>query len=170
MAIVLVPETGAGLANANTYADVAYARTFAESMGLTLPTTDDALAGALLAAMPYIEAQPYSGQRASSTQALQWPRKLATVDGNPIAENIVPEAIKKAQVTAASMIFNGTNLYPTVSGQLVTKKKVGPIETEYSDKYLATLDGRPYFTAIDIYLQPYINLYGGYRLSPRFGF
>lgn len=170
MPITLVPETGAGLANANTYADVAYARAFAESMGLTLPATDEALAGALLAAMPYIEAKPYTGRRATPTQALQWPRIDATSDGAPVPSNVVPENIKKAQVTAAALAFSGVNLYPTVSGQIVTKKKVGPIETEYSDKYLLTLDGRPYFTQIDIYLNPYLNLYGGYKLSPRFGF
>jgi hypothetical protein len=163
----LIVEDGTGMTNSNSYVTLEYARDFAEAMNLTLPTVDADLTVALLGAMPYIESRPYQGQRASATQALSWPRRLVTADGYPVAPTVVPEGVKRAQVTAAAMGFGGSDLMPTVGGALVTKEKVGPIETEYSDKYAS---GEVVFTSIDNYLLPFINAKGGYRLSPAFGF
>ncbi len=170
MAIVLIVEDGTGVANANTYVDEATARVLAANVGLTLPTETEACKAALLAAMPYLESQPWQGHKVDEAQALSWPRNLVIANGSLVPSNVVPLPILQAQVQAASMIAGGVNLYPTISGQLVTKKKVGPIETEYSDEYLATIDGRTVFGAIDIYLQPYIWIAGGYKLTGRFKF
>lgn len=171
MAITLIPEDGTVVTNANTYASLVYARDFAEQMGLTLPATDEAAKSALLQAMPYIESQPYQGQRANPLQALSWPRKLVSADGVDVASNVVPAAILKAQVQAAADITAGVELFASsVSGQLITKEKVGPIETEYSDEYLANWNGAPEFPAIDVYLKPYLIYIGGYRLTPAIGF
>lgn len=170
MAITLVPEDGTGLANANTYADATFAAAFAETLDLTLPTDAQELASVLLQAMPYLESQPWQGQRATTVQALAWPRKLVIINGVELSASVVPTPIKQAQVVAASMINAGIDLLPTISGQVVTKEKVGPIETEYSDQYLGTWNGQSIFASIDIYLQPFLNLVGGYRLSSRFGF
>lgn len=167
---VLIVEDGTGVANANTYASVAYARQYASDVGLVLPADDTALGVSLLAAMGYIESQPYQGQPTDPTQALQWPRRLATMNGAPISDNVIPEGIKKAQVQAANLIANGSNLFEIISGQFVTREKVGPIETEYSSEYLATWNGRTLYPAIDIFLAPYLNWVGGYRLSPAFLF
>ena len=170
MAITIIVEDGTGVANANSYISEAAARVFAESVGLPLPVDSEACKAALLAAMPYLESQPWQGQRSDPTQALSWPRKLVIINGDELPNNIVPQNIQKAQVQAASMGSTGTDLFPTISGQFVTKEKVGPIETEYSDEYLQTWDGRSIFSAIDVYLTPYLNWVGGYRLSPAFGF
>lgn len=168
--ITLVVEDGTGVANANTYADVAFARAYAETVGLTLPADDDAVAGLLLASMPYLEGQPWKGRRVDDTQALYWPRAGVLLDsGTSFPQNVVPNAVRQAQVTAASMVGDGTDLTPTIEGQFVKREKVGPIETEYSDEYLATVDGQPVFSAIAIFLRPYINGGGGYKIAP-FGF
>lgn len=167
----LIVEDGSGVANANTYADVAYARAYAEDVGLSLPADDDALTVLLLASMPYLESRPYKGRRVDPTQALAWPRDGVMIDQQPYPNNQIPDAIKKAQVTAASMIGEGTDLLPTIEGQFITKEKVGPIETEYSDEYLRTPDGMTIFSAIDVFLLPYLIGAdgGGYKIAP-FGF
>lgn len=167
----LIVEDGTGVANANSYVDIAYAREYAASVGLTLPTPDDALTGALLASMPYLESRPWKGRKVNPEQALSWPRDGVTINQSPYPNNTVPDAIRKAQVTAASMIFNGTDLLPIIDGQFVTKEKVGPIETTYSDEFLRTPNGQTIFSAIDVFLQPYLigGEGGGYKIAP-FGF
>ncbi len=171
MTITLIVEDGTGVANANTYADLAYARAFATNTGLVgLPTDDEAAKAALLRAMAYIESRPYQGYPSSATQALVWPRKGVLYSGYQLLDNYIPEPIKKAQVVAATLIGNGIELLPTVSGQFVTEETVGPITTKYSDEYLASSTGLTVFSEIDVYLNPFCNIAGGYRLTPSFGF
>lgn len=164
--INLIVEDGSGVDDANSYVNTAYARQYAENVGKVLPTDDDACKAALIAAMTYVEGQAlrYQGHTTTETQALSWPRNLAGFESN-----VIPTTLKNAQVSAAILINDGEDLLPTVSGQFVTKEKVGPIETEYSDEYLATLTGRAEFTSIDILLQPLFVKDSGYRL-PSFGF
>lgn len=171
MATLLIVETGEGVANANSYVDLTYARAYASSVGRPLPSDDDAATALLLGAMPYLESRLWKGRRVDPLQALSWPREGVTFNQETYPNNAVPDAIKKAQVTGGLMIGDGTDLLPTVSGQFITKEKVGPIETEYSAEYLATLDGQSIFTAIDIFLQPFLVGAdgGGYKITP-FGF
>lgn len=164
----LIVEDGTGVANANSYVDLAFARSFAEGMGWLLSDDDEAATQTLLGAMPYIESRQYQGQRASPAQALSWPRKLVSADGQPIASNLIPNGIKWGQVAAAVQITSGVDLFPTVGGGVITEETVGPITTKYSDKYLASWQGG--FAFIDTYLNPFILSYGGYRMSPQFGF
>ncbi len=169
--ITLVVEDGTGKPNSNTYADVAYARVIAEQMGYALPADDAELSSLLLQAMPFIDWQCYGGQRAVPGQALAWPRKYTTYDGTDVPSNIVPDQVKRAQIAAVNLITLGTNLYPTTDGQFTTKEKVGPIEVEYSDEFLATWNGQPMFAAVMAYLGGFCNGgAGGYRLSRKFGF
>lgn len=166
--ITLIVEDGTEVVNANSYASIAYARTFAESIGVVLPTDDETLKASLLGAMLYVESQPYQGQRNSATQALNWPRKLVLLYGNLLSSNTIPINVRQAQVVAASMIYAGIDLTPVNSGQLIKREKVGPIETEYADP--SSNDGASIFTAIDLYLKPLTTLIGGYRLSSNFLF
>lgn len=171
MATLIVEDGTGSNSNANSYVDLAFARDFAENMNLTLSADDNEAIQNLLGAMPYIESRPYQGQRATASQPLSWPRKLVSADGYPVPENVVPVGIKRAQVVASAMVFGGVDLLPTVSaGGAITKEKVGPIETEYSDKFLNTWNGQNLFTAIDVYLLPFMNYQSGYKLSPMFGF
>jgi hypothetical protein len=78
-------------------------------------------------------------------------------------------AIWQAQARAAVMAGEGVALTAEeFSSAIVTKEKVGPIETEYSDKLLAL--GSSAFPILDAYLSAYLNARGGYKLSPSFGF
>ena len=169
--ITLTVEDGTKVTGANSYVTLAYARQFAEDVGLVLPATDEALKAVLLAAMSYIEGQEgrLQGHRVFTDQALSWPRNLVIVGGNTLASNVIPLSLKMAQVQGAALIQAGGNLLPTVQGQFITKDKTGPIETEYSDEYLATLTGRTEFTSIEVFMNPYFVQNNGYRL-PTFGF
>lgn len=168
MAITLVVENGTGLANANTYIDVAYLQQYAEEMGESLPTDAEELKSLVLQAMPFIESQKYQGIKSSYEQALQWPRKYVRANGYDIPTNVVPNDIKKAQASAAVLINGGVDLMPTggTSGA-ITEETVGPITTKYSDKYPAYAS---YFGSLSSYLTQYLNLSSGYRLSPFFDF
>jgi hypothetical protein len=169
--ITLIVEDGTGVANANTYIDVAYMREYAEIMGIVLDSDDEKVKAQILQAMPFIEGQPYTGQRSDPAQALAWPRKLATIDCySQIADSIIPEGIKRAQAAATALIVGGVDLYPVIEGQFITKEKVGPIETEYSDEFLATVDGMPVYGSVMTYLNQFFCETGGYRLSRKFGF
>ena len=169
--ITIVVETGTNTPGANSYIDVAYARQYAEEVGLVLPATDDALKADLLAAMTYLEGQEgrYQGFRSFVDQPLSWPRSLVSDGGYSIPTTEIPVRIKRAQVSAAALINSGEDLLPTIEGQFVTKEKVGPIETTYSDEFLATLTGRAEFSSIDVFLNPLFIQNSGYRL-PTFGF
>lgn len=166
----IIVEDGTGVPNANSYVDVAYARTFADDVGLVFPSDDDALARLLLGSMAYIEAQPFQGFASTPTQSLQWPRTGVFVNGYAVPSNTIPIQLKQAQVQAAFMVSEGTDLNPTIDAGLITKETVGPIETDYSEEYLATYDGLPIFSAIVAYLRPLLISKGGYKLSPAFGF
>lgn len=163
----LIVEDGSGVPDADSYVSTAYARAFAASVGVALPSDDTALEAALRAGALYVDAQPFSGQAASADQALAWPRKLASLRGYPLDSNVIPELLKKAQVIAAALNPNGLDVSVTVTAGAIKREKVGPIETEYYDSGVSTVLT---YSAIDNLLAPLLNYVGGYRLSPSFGF
>lgn len=170
MSIILIVEDGSGVVDANSYVDVDYARAFAGSVGLVLSVDDEVLKAELLAAMPYIESKQYQGHKTNDDDLLQWPRSNVITYSFLVDENSIPTPIKKAQVVAAYLVSNGTELLPVVNAQLITEETVGPITTKYSDQYVSNYTGLPEFSEIDVYLKPFCNYVGGYRLSPAFGF
>jgi hypothetical protein len=79
MALTLIKETGAGLANANSYASASDGDSFHEghiyATAWTNATTEKKEA-ALVMATRFIDAcYQFNGRKASNTQALQWPRE-----------------------------------------------------------------------------------------------
>jgi hypothetical protein len=167
--MTIIVEDGSGISDANSYVSLEDARIYVSSIGLALPAPDEDAEAALLTAMIYIENQPYQGYRANTTQALQWPRKNVVSHGYPVASNVVPVAIWQAQARAAVMVGEGVTLTAEeYSSAVIVKEKVGPIETEYSDKNMVL--GTSQFPILDTYLSAYLNIIGGYKLSPLFGF
>lgn len=75
------------IANENSYVDAAEYQSWREMRGFT-PLADDKAAQGLLLAMDWLETRNWSGNKADSAQALQFPRGSATT---------VPNAIKLAQ-------------------------------------------------------------------------
>ena len=103
MALTLNKEDGTGLANANSYADVADGDAYFEGHLYDLAwtgATEDTKAAALVMATRLVDSQfQFNGFRAHETQALQWPReRCADPDRNlvtssslsPVLTNFVP--------------------------------------------------------------------------------
>lgn len=170
--MALIVETGAIVANANSYIDLASARTYAESIGLVLAADDSEAEVTLLNANRFLEGlEPrYQGHRVSAAQALAWPRAQVIIAGFPLPDTTIPNQLKQAQVIAAATIQSGVDLFATQSGQFIKREKVDVIETEYDSEYLATVDGQPIYTAIESMLGLLFVRSGGYRLTQRIGF
>lgn len=88
---------------------------------------------ALISATDYLDATyeaQFKGLRASSTQALAWPREGVTVDGVEILPTIIPTRLKHAQMQLALKASAGELLADET--QTVQREKVDVIEVEYA--------------------------------------
>jgi hypothetical protein len=115
MALTLIKETGAGLANANSYADVADGNAYHDGhLYATAWTaaTDAQKSVALVMASRLIDAEyQFSGVQTMDGQALAWPRyRCPDPDRDPVArigrlliwENWLPENLVPKNVVAAT--------------------------------------------------------------------
>jgi hypothetical protein len=138
--MALVQETGSGLANANSYANVDDADTYFDDRGITEWTgTDAAKAAYLIRATDYIE-RKYGGRwvgvRVTTTQALSWPRAGGVdCNGFGILSTIVPTAVVRAVYEAALMLLQGVDLEVTPETTIATgvkreMVKAGSVATE----------------------------------------
>jgi hypothetical protein len=119
MPLVLIKEDGTGVANANSYADVAEGDAFHEAhlyaMDWTAASTATKTA-ALVFATRLIDAHyQFRGFKAHATQALQWPREFARDDdalrvsgigglmsrSEYFDSNVVPKLLRDATIETA---------------------------------------------------------------------
>jgi hypothetical protein len=159
--MALTVETGAGLADADSYVSLADASSIASSLGLTFPISgaDEALAEqALRRATIWVDAtyRPrFPGWRTNyRAQALEWPRQGA-YDQNVIPQYVpsdeVPIEIKRACVIAAVREkASSGSLSPDVTpGQIKKSVSVdGAVAVEYAIGS-GVADQRPVVTMID---------------------
>lgn len=102
MALTLIKETGAGLANANAYANAADGDAYHEGHLYATPWTAATLANkeaALVMATRLIDGQfQFDGVKANEAQALQWPREdCHDPDGDDeLPSDAVPKAVIEA--------------------------------------------------------------------------
>lgn len=72
---------------------------------------------ALMRAFDYLDTLKWKGQRVDWQRQVAWPRKNVPVPGcNPyspeyIADDIIPDAVKKAQMELAALIYNGVDMF-----------------------------------------------------------
>ena len=124
----IVVEDGTGLETSNSYISAADCTTYATDRGVTLAGT---VADMLIRGMDYIEQQIFKGTKATSAQALQWPRFGVYVDGYYVSETSVPQLLKDALCEIVISIDGGTD--PLSSESRETKReKIGEIEVEYT--------------------------------------
>ena len=136
--VTVVMETGAGLANANSYADVAYADSYFAAHPFYADAwdeLDDATKAVLLvSATRALDVQfLWHGYRATSTQALEWPRqRVRDLYDTLISANVVPERVRQATCEMAYYLTKGDRSpeNSTVSG--LDRLKIDVIELEYS--------------------------------------
>ena len=102
MALILIQETGAGLANANSYASVTDGNAYHDGhLYATAWTvaTDAQKAAALVMASRLIDAEfQFNGTRTNVVQGLQWPRRQCRIPDQEgeLAADAVPKALALA--------------------------------------------------------------------------
>ena len=106
MSLTLIKETGAGLGNANAYADAADGDAYHDGHLYASAWTGaaaDQKAAALVMATRLIDAEyQFGGTRVKTTQALQWPRQDCRDPdadgwaGGTVLDTVVPKAVVEA--------------------------------------------------------------------------
>lgn len=131
--MTIIVEDGTGLADAESYASVAYADAYFSSRNVSNWDGSDAhKEGLLRIATEYIDSvfgQRFKGTRNTITQALQWPRDGVSVDGFDLDSDVIPVNLMRATCEIA-MQANHTDLLPNLE-QAVIREKVDVLEVEY---------------------------------------
>lgn len=128
-------EATPGHAAANSYVTVVETDTYfsARINAAWSALTNIQKEAALISATDYLDATyetQFKGLRASSTQALAWPREGVTVDGVEILPTIIPTRLKHAQMQLALKASAGELLADET--QTVRSEKVDVISVEYA--------------------------------------
>ena len=139
----LVKETGTGSATSNSYATAAELDQYALDRNVTLTATYGDQTQLLFQAMDYIEFYEFIGIKNSDTQALQWPRAGAVVDGYEIDSDEIPVDLVEGQMALAIAIDQGFSPMANID-RTQKKVKVDVIEIEYSDNAAAAGYARTY--------------------------
>lgn len=158
----LIVENGTIVANANSYIDISYLTAFASARGLSIPTVDATKEQFAIQAMDYLESIRYGGDKVSSTQSLQWPRKNAFVDCVAFAENAIPEQLKLAQCQLIVSLNAGILLWPkpvtSTNEGAVIQKTVGPLTKKFDRKgQIASSRSRIVIAQVEAYLSQIIG-------------
>lgn len=134
MPLTLEPTIGGAASNA--YADVAGADALvAYRVGASAwaALTPDQKIQALVTATRDLDTVSYRGSRATSTQALEWPRTGTAFGSDEIPPSLVAATIELALAFAATLSADVLNpAEPAAQG--IKREKVGLIETEFFDQ------------------------------------
>lgn len=140
----LTVETGAGLADAESYISVADAATYLAAVNATTwaSASSTQKEAALRRATQYLDTQyQWRGDPLTLTQALEWPRVLV-VDGRTYEWPV--RQIREACAELAVRALAG-DLYAD-AGQTIKAEQIGPIRTEYQPGLSGS---QTRFTAVD---------------------
>ena len=158
-------ETGSGSSVSDSYASTVDAETYHADRGMTnwATLTQTEKEAAMRRATDYMQ-QAYrnrwAGVRASTTQALDWPRWFVPILDSPgsygsmpnyYSETAVPVEVKNACIAMALKAAAG-DLAPDIDPQ-VTSERVGPIEVQYFPGMRQTVK----YQAIDNMLAPVLK-------------
>lgn len=144
--IPFVVENGTGLTNATSYVSVDEADDLAvlnihnSDAWLTLPV--DKKHNLLAYASRVLDARTtWNGERATSTQALEWPRK-DVVDryGNAVSDAAVPHNVRWAVVEFAKWSLTEDRLSRTQPDSAVSEVKVDSISLKFADATMLATD------------------------------
>lgn len=133
--MVIVAEDGSGLTNANSYVDLTWVDSYFAGRGNIewASATDNDKLVALIKATDYLDVvYNFVGTKASSTQALEWPRAGAEDKyGEPLVG--IPTILKKAAAELALRALSTTLLDDTdFSGRVKRERVEGAVEVEYA--------------------------------------
>ncbi len=128
--MTIIVETGAIVANSNSYGSEAGLTTYATLRGTVIPTIDREKY--LILAMDYLESLIFKGFKQTQAQTLQWPRYGVVIDGYPLASYTIPADLIKVQYETALAIYNGNDPLQDRPRDMIMEK-IGPITVQYSD-------------------------------------
>lgn len=158
--VELIVEDGSIVPDANSFVDEIAIVAYFKNRGIDLPSeTDeelDAVATLSFVAMDYLAIQRWKGFPVDPNQDTPWPRR--DLGSNPpFPDNQVPASVKEAQLSLIMIAYNGNELIPYLSGAgVILKDKIGPIETQYSEKYGVSDDGLPILPGVTALLEPWV--------------
>jgi hypothetical protein len=163
--MALTIETGAGVANANSYVSVVNAQAWATARGIAVTVTE----ALLLKAMDYLESlrAEYQGIKSDSAQALQWPRAGVYIDGSPFDDDAIPTELISTQCQLACDAYS-MSLLPSGDGREVILERVeGVVTKQYSPGSGGA--ARPHLRAADAFLAPLLKsaIGGGFLTTVR---
>lgn len=151
-------EDGSLVDGANSFVTVAEVRSYATDRASDLAQfADGDIESAAIKAADYIKSlrDRFKGSEIIAEQSLPFPRADLVVNGFLLDDDAIPAGVKDANCQLAIESVNGTDLQPTSTGQIVTKEKVGPLETTYSAN--SAPDGTNLFSAASALLGPYMT-------------
>lgn len=163
--MALIVETGAVVANANSYNTREELIAYAALRGVVLPD-DDTTDHKAVEAVDYLELfrDDYGGIETSpGVQYLSFPRDGLTVNGAIVGKNTIPRKYKEAQAALVMLRHGGLVLIPNrdPSKPMVIRKKLGPIETEFSEALATGAPPLPTMPAVAALLAPFMSSIGG---------
>ncbi|ELY4302228.1 hypothetical protein QLY43_20575 [Cronobacter dublinensis] len=124
----------------NSYGDVAGLLAFASSRGYDVP--EETAEMLLFQALDYLNLQPWAGRPAKRGQPLPWPRSGVTVEGEPVPDDEIPQALIQAQYRLA-VSAQEIDLMPGYGGAQALEETVsGAVSIKYSEQ---TLEAGVYF-------------------------
>ena len=129
--MALIVEDGSGKADAESYADVAFADAYVDAQGgsATWSAADDTtvIEPALRKATQWIDdtfGQRWKGYRKTQAQALRWPRQgVYDRDGYLIDSESLPLRLKQATAAVALEVVLGKNLFASATTTEVVGSK-----------------------------------------------
>lgn len=138
--MAFVVEDGTSKADATSYVTVAFADTYADSFFSSANYQtwsafgDNDKERFLNRATKYLDrTYSFHGERATTTQALEFPRDyLYDIDGEEVTD--IPTVLQEAVVLVAKRLMAGTELDPDMDrGGAIKRQKVDVIDITYSD-------------------------------------
>lgn len=130
--MALIIETGAAVANANSYVTVAEYAAYAAARGYTVGATDPLKEIELTKAMDYLEGcrDRFKGSKLTQAQSLQWPRVGVVVDGFSLSSSVIPVELKRAQMELAHLSAS-LDLMPSGEFQDVASAQLDTLGVSY---------------------------------------
>jgi hypothetical protein len=162
--VALIVENGSGVADAESYASVAYCTTYHAARGNAAwaSLASDAIREQCLRKatdyMVQVYRSSWRGFRKLTTQSLDFPRDSMLVDSGTqsyyLENTVVPTEVKNACAEFA-LKSSAEELYPDQERR-VLEETVGPITTKY-EPFSAQ---KKSYSAIEAMIAPYLNLQG----------
>lgn len=131
---MLIVEDGTIVSGADSYVSLVDARALAAKYNLALPADDTEAEAALRNGAVYVGLQePFMcGSRVSPAQELSFPRQGISLYGYPVADNVIPAQVIRAQVIAAVEYGSGTDVRASTDGRSTSMERVeGAVTVQY---------------------------------------